>query len=83
MGRDARGASEVSVDGCMWRGRVGTTGNQGRSRPRNILLVRVRNRRQGWSAPESAPMGRLPGECRIGRRIERERPLTGRQWRKP
>jgi len=48
---------------------AGATGHGGRFRSGTGLLVLFGDGRQSCSSPESAPAGRLSGECRSGRLI--------------
>ncbi len=59
------GAPKMPDDGYMWICRAGTTSHRGRFRPGTSLLGLFGDGRQGYSAPESTPAGRLSGECRF------------------
>ena len=64
---DGSGTPKMPVDGHAWRYRAGTTSHWGRFRPGTSLLRLFGDRRQGYSAPESAPAGLLSEKCRFNR----------------
>ena len=60
---DGSGTPKMPADEHAWRCRAGTTSHRGRFRRGTRLLGLCGDTRQGHSAPESAPAGRLSGEC--------------------